>query len=150
MREMTMEEILALRGKARWATICTAGRDGMPYAVEATPYVDRGDVCFMINPRGAPGKTPGATPMCCSSIPSPAALFPGGRGYPASGWGFSTLNPGPSGVDSPCSVKSCARITARPGTLCQNSGQDAPVPCQGAGNDRAMQRHSGRAHDWSE
>lgn len=52
MREMTMAEMLAVRARAKWATIVSASPEGLPYAIEATPYMDDGDVCFMINPRG--------------------------------------------------------------------------------------------------
>ncbi len=52
MREMTDAEMRALVARARWATICTASPDGEPYAVEATPYREGDEVCFMINPRG--------------------------------------------------------------------------------------------------
>lgn len=52
MREMTDAEMHTLVARARWATICTASPDGEPYAVEATPYREGDEVCFMINPRG--------------------------------------------------------------------------------------------------
>lgn len=52
MREMTDAEMRAMVARARWATICTASPDGEPYAVEATPYREGDEVCFMINPRG--------------------------------------------------------------------------------------------------
>lgn len=52
MRAMTDTEIQAVLDQARWGTICTVSPDHTPYAVEATPYWDGGDICFMINPRG--------------------------------------------------------------------------------------------------
>ena len=56
MRPMTDEEIATLVRRSKWATICSASSEGVPYAVEATPYSDGGDVCFMINPRGGTWK----------------------------------------------------------------------------------------------
>jgi nitroimidazol reductase NimA-like FMN-containing flavoprotein (pyridoxamine 5'-phosphate oxidase superfamily) len=55
MREMTPEEIRFVLARARWASICTVSPDQKPYAVEATPYREAGDICFMINPRGRTG-----------------------------------------------------------------------------------------------
>lgn len=52
MRAMTDREIQAVLELARWGTICTVSPDHTPYAIEATPYWDGGDICFMINPRG--------------------------------------------------------------------------------------------------
>jgi len=52
MREMTAEEILHVMNRAKWGTICTVSPENTPYAIEATPYRDSGDICFMINPRG--------------------------------------------------------------------------------------------------
>lgn len=52
MREMTDAEMRTLVARARWATICTVSPGGEPYAVEATPYREGDEVCFMINPRG--------------------------------------------------------------------------------------------------
>ena len=52
MRAMTPEEMRALIRRCAWATICTVGKDGAPYAIEATPFYTEDDPCFMINPRG--------------------------------------------------------------------------------------------------
>ena len=52
MRAMTPEEMRALIRRCAWATICTVGKDGAPYAIEATPFYIEDDPCFMINPRG--------------------------------------------------------------------------------------------------
>jgi nitroimidazol reductase NimA-like FMN-containing flavoprotein (pyridoxamine 5'-phosphate oxidase superfamily) len=52
MREMTDEEIGYVLNHAKWGTICTVTPENRPYAVEATPYRDGGDICFMINPGG--------------------------------------------------------------------------------------------------
>jgi nitroimidazol reductase NimA-like FMN-containing flavoprotein (pyridoxamine 5'-phosphate oxidase superfamily) len=52
MREMTATEMENVLASANWATICTVSPDGTPYAIEATPFRDGGDICFMINPRG--------------------------------------------------------------------------------------------------
>jgi len=52
VREMTDAEMRALVARVRWATICTVSPGGEPYAVEATPYREGDEVCFMINPRG--------------------------------------------------------------------------------------------------
>ncbi len=52
MRAMTDTEIQDLMDRARWGTVCTVSPDHTPYAIEATPYWDGGDICFMINPGG--------------------------------------------------------------------------------------------------
>ena len=56
MRVMTPEEMEKVIGRCNWATICTVDKDGMPYAVEATPFRMDGYHCFMINPRGGTWK----------------------------------------------------------------------------------------------
>ena len=58
MRKMTDEEIQRVIAAAKWATICTVGQGGRPYAIEATPfYADTNETaCFMINPRGGTWK----------------------------------------------------------------------------------------------
>ena len=48
--------------RAKWATICSVSPEGRPYAVEATPYRDGGDFCFMINPRGGTWRSLQANP----------------------------------------------------------------------------------------
>ncbi|MFP4030923.1 MAG: pyridoxamine 5'-phosphate oxidase family protein [Desulfococcaceae bacterium] len=52
MREMTPREMEMVLERARWATICTVTPEGRPHAIEATPFRDMGDICFMINPAG--------------------------------------------------------------------------------------------------
>jgi len=52
MRAMTPAEIMQVIERVRWAVICTVCPDSSPYAIEATPYRDAEDLCFMINPRG--------------------------------------------------------------------------------------------------
>ena len=52
MRVMTTQEMQIVVQKCKWATICTVDPQGRPYAVEATPYLDGQDTCFLINPRG--------------------------------------------------------------------------------------------------
>lgn len=52
MRKMTKSEINKLVENFNWATICTVGPDGMPYAIEATYFIDGENIGFMINPRG--------------------------------------------------------------------------------------------------
>ncbi len=52
MRVMKNEEMHQLINLCRWATICSVDPDCTPYAIEATPFHDGGDICFMINPRG--------------------------------------------------------------------------------------------------
>lgn len=49
---MTSEEINLVLKQVKWATICTVSPENRPYAIEATPYLEGGDICFMINPRG--------------------------------------------------------------------------------------------------
>ena len=53
MREMTPDEIAYVLAHGKWATICTVTPENTPYAIEATPYHEAGDICFMINPRGS-------------------------------------------------------------------------------------------------
>jgi nitroimidazol reductase NimA-like FMN-containing flavoprotein (pyridoxamine 5'-phosphate oxidase superfamily) len=52
MRKMTEIEINDLVQKSNWATICTVTPEGLPYAVEATYFIDGDYIGFMINPRG--------------------------------------------------------------------------------------------------
>jgi len=52
MRTMNDEEMRQAVGLCRWATICSVDSDCAPYAIEATPFHDGSDICFMINPRG--------------------------------------------------------------------------------------------------
>ncbi|MFH1060099.1 MAG: hypothetical protein V1797_15660 [Pseudomonadota bacterium] len=52
MRRMSANEVQAVVGRAKWATICAVDSSGRPYAIEATPFELDGDTCFMINPRG--------------------------------------------------------------------------------------------------
>lgn len=52
MRKMAEEEIWDLVTSSNWATICTTGPEGRPYAVEATHFVTGRSLGFMINPRG--------------------------------------------------------------------------------------------------
>ena len=49
---MTFGEMEEVVRRCNWATICTVSPEGRPYAVEATPYLDGEDTCFMIHPRG--------------------------------------------------------------------------------------------------
>lgn len=52
MRSMTSTEIQSMVDRVRWSTICTVSPDGRPHAIEATPFRDMADICFMINPAG--------------------------------------------------------------------------------------------------
>ncbi len=52
MRKMTEVEINDLVQNSNWATICTVSPEGLPYAVEATYFMDGDCIGFMINPRG--------------------------------------------------------------------------------------------------
>lgn len=52
MRRMSANEMQAVVGRAKWATICAVDSQARPYAIEATPFELDGEVCFMINPRG--------------------------------------------------------------------------------------------------
>ncbi|MDR1083480.1 MAG: hypothetical protein LBP22_01170 [Deltaproteobacteria bacterium] len=52
MRALTQEEILKVVKKNIWATIITVRSDGVPYAIEATPFETETETCFMINPNG--------------------------------------------------------------------------------------------------
>lgn len=52
MRKMTESEIDDVIKSSNWATICTVTPEGMPYAVEATFFIDGQYLGFMINPRG--------------------------------------------------------------------------------------------------
>ncbi|AQQ09869.1 putative flavin-nucleotide-binding protein [Sedimentisphaera cyanobacteriorum] len=52
MRKMTETEINELVKNSNWATICTVTPDGLPYAIEATYFIDGKYIGFMINPRG--------------------------------------------------------------------------------------------------
>ncbi len=52
MRKMTETEITELVKKSNWATICTVTPEGLPYAIEATYFIDGEYIGFMINPGG--------------------------------------------------------------------------------------------------
>jgi len=52
MRRMTSKEIDLVLKQVKWATICTISPENLPYAIEATPYLENSDICFMVNPRG--------------------------------------------------------------------------------------------------
>jgi hypothetical protein len=56
MRIMTPEEIIMVTKKAMWATIITVRPDGVPFAIEATPFDTESETCFMINPSGGTSK----------------------------------------------------------------------------------------------
>jgi hypothetical protein len=56
MRTLTSEEIIQLTRKAMWATVITVRPDGVPFAIEATPFVTETETCFMINPHGGTAK----------------------------------------------------------------------------------------------
>lgn len=52
MRKMTEAEIKEVIDCSNWATICTVTPDCMPYAIEATYFIDGENIGFMVNPRG--------------------------------------------------------------------------------------------------
>ncbi|MDR2387362.1 MAG: hypothetical protein LBE80_07255 [Deltaproteobacteria bacterium] len=56
MKTLTSDEIIAITKKALWATIITVRPDGVPFAIEATPFYTETETCFMINPNGGTGK----------------------------------------------------------------------------------------------
>ncbi len=56
MKRMTREEMEYVVRRCKWATICTVTREMKPYAIEATPFLDGEDICFMINPAGGTRK----------------------------------------------------------------------------------------------
>lgn len=53
MRRMTEDEIRCALYRGKWATICTVGKENLPYAIEATYFTPDPDLFgFMINPKG--------------------------------------------------------------------------------------------------
>ncbi|MDR1051667.1 MAG: hypothetical protein LBP95_11475 [Deltaproteobacteria bacterium] len=56
MRAMTHEEMVMVTRRAKWATIITVRPDGVPYAIEGTPFETETEICFMINPNGGTSK----------------------------------------------------------------------------------------------
>ena len=56
MRILTPEEIITITKKAKWASIITVRSDGVPFAIEATPFDTEAGTCFMINPGGGTAK----------------------------------------------------------------------------------------------
>lgn len=52
MRKMTEKELNDLVQNSNWASICTVTPEGLPYAIEATYFIDGQYIGFMINPRG--------------------------------------------------------------------------------------------------
>ena len=64
MRKLKEQEINDIVKKANWATICTASKDGKPYAIEATYFIiDDTEIGFMINPRGQTMKNIAVNPQ---------------------------------------------------------------------------------------
>lgn len=53
---MTPREMENVIRRCNWATICSVTSEGLPYAIEATPFYMDGCHCFMINPRGGTWK----------------------------------------------------------------------------------------------
>ncbi|MDR2368115.1 MAG: hypothetical protein LBF58_08425 [Deltaproteobacteria bacterium] len=62
MRTLTAEEIIAITKKAIWASIITVRPDGVPFAIEATPFYTDTETCFMINPGGGTSKNLRSSP----------------------------------------------------------------------------------------
>ncbi|MDR2443588.1 MAG: hypothetical protein LBE31_08725 [Deltaproteobacteria bacterium] len=53
---MNESEIDKAVSSLKWASIMTVREDGRPYAIEATPFMMDGQICFMINPNGTTKK----------------------------------------------------------------------------------------------
>lgn len=77
MRIMSDEEMRQVMRLCRWATICSVDPEGAPYAIEATPFHDGEDVCFMINPRGGTWRNVQANPrvLLKFTLASPGLLW---------------------------------------------------------------------------
>ena len=68
MRKMKAEEIEILLAEFGWATLCMVDPDGRPYAVEFSYFLDNGDICGLVHPRGRAAACLVENPAVCVKV----------------------------------------------------------------------------------
>lgn len=68
MRTMIDNEIDALLEGFGWATLCMVDPDLKPYAVEFSYFLENGDICGLIRPRGKTAECLGVSQTVCVKI----------------------------------------------------------------------------------
>lgn len=65
MRKMSQKEIKQFVDTHTWATLCTVGADGYPYAIEFSHFMLNGYICGLIKPSGLTAKNISNNPNIC-------------------------------------------------------------------------------------
>lgn len=68
MRKMKDEEIDTLLQSFGWATLCMVDPEGRPYAIEFSYYIDHGDICGLVHPRGKTARCLAENQSVCVKI----------------------------------------------------------------------------------
>ena len=68
MRKMKNEEIEALLHAFGWVTLCMVDPLGNPYATEFSYFLDNGDICGLVHPRGKAAACIELNPSVCVKI----------------------------------------------------------------------------------
>jgi len=68
MRKMKDNEIDALLEGFGWATLCMVDPDARPYAIEFSYFLENGDICGLVHPRGKTAKCLALTQAVCVKI----------------------------------------------------------------------------------
>jgi len=68
MRKMKDNEIDALLEGFGWATLCMVDPDSKPYAIEFSYYLENGDICGLVHPRGKTAECLGTSQAVCVKI----------------------------------------------------------------------------------
>lgn len=64
-KKMKEEEIDAIFQETSWATLCMVDPDGNPYGIEFGFFLDHGDICGLVHPRGRAAACLSAKPHVC-------------------------------------------------------------------------------------
>ena len=65
---MTTEEIEELLAAGECTTLCMVDPDGKPYAIEFNYFLDHGDICGLVHPRGKTADCLAANPSVCAKV----------------------------------------------------------------------------------
>lgn len=68
MRKMKDNEIDALLEGFGWATLCMVDPDCRPYAIEFSYFLENGDLCGLVHPRGKAAECLASTQAVCVKI----------------------------------------------------------------------------------
>lgn len=68
MRKMKENEIDALLDDFGWATLCMVDRDLKPYAIEFSYFLEHGNICGLVHPRGKAAECLSFTSSVCVKI----------------------------------------------------------------------------------